>query len=58
MFTVTCPSRGRVLMSESSIVRLRNDAEGIALTVRCYCGEQHTVSTGRARRSAPVPALD
>ena len=52
MFTVTCPSRGRVLMSESSIVRLRNGDDGIAMTVRCYCGEQHTVRTGRtARRS-------
>ena len=56
MFTVTCPSRGRLLMSESSIVRMRNDGDGIRLTVSCYCGEQHTVRTGRARRAAP--ALD
>ena len=53
MLAVQCPQvrtgRGQRLVSERRIVAMAGSPEGFVLTVRCPCGQQHQVRTGRVR---------
>jgi hypothetical protein len=53
MFDAYCHRHGaRVLLGERRITALRNDATGIHIRFRCWCGEEGEVVTGRARPRA------
>ncbi len=47
MIFIACPVRGDELIPERRIHSLRNTPTGIVLRVDCYCGQQHSVRTGR-----------
>jgi hypothetical protein len=55
MFDAYCRQHGcRVLLGERRITAIRNDATGIHVHFRCWCGEEGEVRTGRARTAATL----
>ena len=50
MLAINCPRHGTaMLLTERRVRSIRNTANGIELTVECYCGHVETIHTGRAR---------
>jgi hypothetical protein len=52
-YCTTCSTRR--LIFPSQVLHLDNDAHGIAVTFRCWCGAIDTWTTGRHAATAPLP---
>lgn len=58
MMLIHCPQAGvDELVAERRIRSVCNTENGIVLHVECYCGQRHTVRTGRLF-SGPRTAVD
>jgi hypothetical protein len=51
MFSGICPDCGPTLLWEERILGVAQDEGGIHLRVRCWCGRELRVDTGRGRRA-------
>lgn len=58
MLLIHCPRAGvDELVPERRITSLQNTDTGIVMHVECYCGQRHTIRTGRLF-TGPKTALD
>jgi hypothetical protein len=56
VFSVDCPRHGRrVLVSNRRILSVNEDATGLVVRYRCWCGDEGEFRTGRPRRHQDLP---